>query len=259
MKPTKYRHLARELERYYRKPGSQRIFRNGLNQNKLIGEMAELSGVDNLEGSVLTRAILGERLLSDYLLDAFSLALGLDEDEQWDLKCAAVRDRGEEYGLTISFSSAPAVIKMLVRSVDELDLAIEDGSFSLAVKQLVGLYASISELGDDEPSVPLLRILSLAELERSKLVAALADTPYSKSENERRLLLVEPNDVPSIEEVTGAIPLADIERDFWQRYHVDGLSVGEIADSEDLTEGTVLSVLESAREQIVRHLASEVE
>lgn len=251
-KRDKYRYLAQGLRKYYQDTGSQRVFRNGMNQNELVERMAELGEIHNLEASVLTRAIKGERLLTDYMLELFCLALGLDEEEKWGLQQAALQDRCLDFGIDARLANARPVINMFVRDINLFRLALVEGSLYLALTQLADLYAGMFDVrGDYDPTVPLLRILAVVEAERNALVDMLAASPPQGFPYKISVDFVDDNDdLARIEQIAADLPLALAERNVWRLYFERGLAAEQIAADLELEEGTVHSIVDHVKQRI---------
>ena len=94
---VKRTHLAKELEKYYYREGNRIIFPNKLTLNQLALKMWERLGYREIDASVLSRVLTGERLLSDRQLSVFCNLLKIDTTRKKLLNEALVLDYSERY------------------------------------------------------------------------------------------------------------------------------------------------------------------
>lgn len=255
----KPKHLARKLRGYYSRARNGQIkFRNGLSLTHMAWRMSEV-GQCEIEPSSLSRILSRDRLPTLCQLKAFCDVLDLSEQEKWELEYATIRDYCERDGFEFDLSDTAPVINMLVRNVEQLRKAIDQGAFDIAVEMLRDFYLSRSELEDEVgPSVPLVRVISLVELERSLLMNALSRTAYGEAGSSENVVQIwdydEEHDLATLLE---SMALTDLERRLAQLYYVEGLTAEAIAESEELTEATVYSVLEAVKHMLLQRLAED--
>lgn len=74
--------LSRAIQKYYSRDGSRFVFRNGQSLNHLALSMWEHLGFQQVDASVLSRVLKGERLLTSPQLKAFCRLLDLSRHEE---------------------------------------------------------------------------------------------------------------------------------------------------------------------------------
>ncbi len=84
--------LAAVLQNYYKTKGNKIIFKNGLTLNSLAVLIWEILGYKEVDSSVLSRVINGERLFTYRQLKVFCDVLSLTEKEKVELKLALSQD-----------------------------------------------------------------------------------------------------------------------------------------------------------------------
>jgi hypothetical protein len=84
--------LANILQNYYRTKGNKIVFKNGLTLNGLAVQMWERLEYKEIDSSVLSRVIHGQRLFTYKQLEVFCEALSLQEKEKTELKYALSQD-----------------------------------------------------------------------------------------------------------------------------------------------------------------------
>lgn len=75
-------YLAKEVEKYYQRVGNRILFSNGMTLNKLAWEMWEELGCKEIDPSVLSRVVNGERLLTFEQLLIFIQILGISQENK---------------------------------------------------------------------------------------------------------------------------------------------------------------------------------
>ncbi len=78
---SKLGHLSKALQKYYTRKGNRIIFANGMTLNQLAWEMWERLGYREIDPSVLSRVISGERRFTHTQLMVFSKILKLGKSE----------------------------------------------------------------------------------------------------------------------------------------------------------------------------------
>lgn len=84
--------LAAILQNYYKTKGNKIVFKNGLTLNGLSVVMWEVLKYKEVDSSVLSRVIHGQRLFTYRQLEVFCEALSLQEKEKIELKYALSQD-----------------------------------------------------------------------------------------------------------------------------------------------------------------------
>lgn len=84
--------LANLLQKYYKTKGNKIVFKNGLTLNVLSTLMWEILEYKEVDSSVLSRVIHGQRLFTYKQLKVFCEVLSLQEKEKLELKYALSRD-----------------------------------------------------------------------------------------------------------------------------------------------------------------------
>lgn len=96
--------LANRLQKYYRQAGNKIVFRNGLTLNQLSLLMWEFLGFKEIDSSVLSRVLKGERLFTYGQLLVFSKILKLTSQEIHDLRSALAQDILKRYSIELGFT-----------------------------------------------------------------------------------------------------------------------------------------------------------
>lgn len=84
--------LTAILQNYYKTKGNKIVFKNGLTLNGLSVLMWEILEYKEVDSSVLSRVIHGQRLFTYKQLEVFCEALSLREKEKTELKYALSQD-----------------------------------------------------------------------------------------------------------------------------------------------------------------------
>ncbi|MEZ4667545.1 MAG: hypothetical protein R3E39_06465 [Anaerolineae bacterium] len=158
-------YLARELQKYFRKSGNKYLFHNGMTLNEVAWEMQAVVQCGSIDPGILSKAINGHRLLSDWQVDAFCQALDLTEAQRYDLTYAILQDRGDNAGLDIQLAMPPPAVTFIVRNMAQLREAAEQGELQRALDMLYNLYQWKCELEDVDAPAPVMRILALMNME----------------------------------------------------------------------------------------------
>jgi len=140
--------LSKALQRYYSRDKKRVLFRNGQSLNQLALSMWERLGFKQIDASVLSRVLKGERLLTAPQLKVFCRLLGLSKNEEDYLFACLQQDydaRLDLYAGTthISSSLAEDLIKELTKNAFETfyqgDYDALDKKYEL-IQQLAGFY-----------------------------------------------------------------------------------------------------------------------
>jgi hypothetical protein len=91
-------HLSKELQKYYTREGNRVVFYNSMTLNQLALEMWEKLGYKEIDASVISRVINGERLITGNQLEAFVKILKISSTESLRLREALIRDYSERIG-----------------------------------------------------------------------------------------------------------------------------------------------------------------
>jgi len=92
-------HLAKELGKYYRRERNKFVFVNGMTLNKLAWEMWERLDYKEVDPSVLSRVINGERLLTFDQLLTFIEILGISQKNKRLLMEAFFLDLSKRFSI----------------------------------------------------------------------------------------------------------------------------------------------------------------
>ncbi len=114
-------YFAQSLQSHYQKHGRRIIFTNGMSLNQLALKMWELLDYQEMDVSVLSRVINGERLFTPTQLKVFSKILKLNKDDRKYLFYCLVKDYNLKKNLNIDNFLIPTqtayeVIKILTAS-----------------------------------------------------------------------------------------------------------------------------------------------
>ncbi len=102
-------HLSQALQKYYSREGKRILFRNGRSLNELAQIMWERLGFHQVDASVLSRVLKGERLLTAPQLRVLCASLAIPKQEEEYLLACLQQDRSaklEVYANTIHLSSS---------------------------------------------------------------------------------------------------------------------------------------------------------
>ncbi|MCB0188478.1 MAG: sigma-70 family RNA polymerase sigma factor [Caldilineaceae bacterium] len=259
-------YLARELQTYFRKSGNKYLFHNGMTLNEVAWEMQAVVQCGSIDPGILSKAINGRRLLSDWQVDAFCQALDLTESQRYELTFAIMQDRGVNAGLDIQLAMPPPAMTFIVRNMAQIWQATEQGELQRALDMLYNLYQWKCELEDVDAPAPVMRVFTLMNREREQLINAISKSPWSTEMNEIDIVAL-----PSIAELVESIEaelssdelnqlvscaptFSDIERRVWDQRYQKQLSVKQIAMSLQRTPATVESLLLTARLKALTYL-----
>jgi tetratricopeptide (TPR) repeat protein len=93
------KYLAKALEKYYSRDGKKIVFANGMTLNQLAWEMWEKLGFTQIDPSVISRVIRGQRQFTSTQLKTFCSLLNLGPQETNKLISDRLQDLYEKYGL----------------------------------------------------------------------------------------------------------------------------------------------------------------
>lgn len=132
-------HLADELKNYYRKSSNKIIFKGGISLNGLSLTMWEKLGCSQIDASVVSRVLKGERLFTYKQLEIFCQLLDCDKKEAAKLKHALIIDlliRGDHtyFGaLPFEYSERQVDEKFLLQTPNIIHSIISSGRPDYAV------------------------------------------------------------------------------------------------------------------------------
>jgi hypothetical protein len=95
--------LAKELKKYYQRIGNKIVFSNEMSLNQLAWEMWERLGYKEIDPSVISRVLKGERVFNFKQLFVFTQVLNIDSREKEKLKKALYEELAHRYGLEEDF------------------------------------------------------------------------------------------------------------------------------------------------------------
>ncbi len=104
-------HLAKELQSYYKKDKNRLLFSNNLSLNQLAIEMWERLNYSEIDASVLSRVIHGERLFSPKQLEVFCEVVKTTEIQRDKLRNALWEDYYVKHGINQNRSFSPYFIE----------------------------------------------------------------------------------------------------------------------------------------------------
>ena len=90
--------LTAELQKYYTRKGNRLLFSNGMTLNQLALEMWERLGCREIDASVVSRVIKGDRLITRNQLDVLAEILKLSSTETLRLREALIKDYSARIG-----------------------------------------------------------------------------------------------------------------------------------------------------------------
>lgn len=252
-------HFAKTASTLYTTTGSgksKRIrFHNGKSSEKVASDMDMTT---TMSPARLSRVLNGKGSFTREQLTAFCTALELSEGERQALHDALLRDYGERAGFSLSVTSDPFVVNMLVTNVELLRAAINDGHFDYAMELLRELgktRAGLEARGDDV--APLLRIAVLMEGERELLLHALARTRTSDD-----FVIALPDDEEQKDRIDEAIEdsgLSQQAREVARWRYLEERDVEEIADRVEMTDEAVLAWLDEIHGVLLQRLTRDPE
>jgi hypothetical protein len=91
-------HLSQALTRYYSKNGTRIIFKNAQSLNQLAASMWETLGYREVDASVLSRVLKGERLFTLPQLEVFCALNGIPQREKEQLQACLQEDVNSRSG-----------------------------------------------------------------------------------------------------------------------------------------------------------------
>lgn len=240
--------LSTEIRQYFTRRGNSYRFHNGMSLNQLAIAM-------EIEPSSLSRVISGERLFTADQARAFCDLLHLDDRACWKLRDVLATDLCERAGLEKRLSLDPRIIDMLVIDAARVEEAAESGALLLALTLLQDLYSAYTVIDDDEyPTAPMVRILSLAERQREKLLATLEREGKLQEIGEAEIEW-EIMDVDHAIQIAESMPATLLEQRLWHKRYLEEMDVDDIARTENLTVETVYAILQRWTERLFHRLA----
>jgi hypothetical protein len=119
------------------------------------------------------------------------------------------------------------------------------------------LYIAKAELdGEIMPSAPLLRIISMIEIERSNLMYALSRSSLGDAmSNPKAVQVWDYSKVYGGVDLPTSVDWSELEQRLWTQYYEDNHSVADIARVENLNEATVYAILDNVKSRLLQHLA----
>jgi hypothetical protein len=95
--------LALKIAKYYKKENNKIIFANGMTLNKMALEMWERLNFSEVDPSVVSRVINGQRLFTPSQLKVFCKVLKIKSKEQENLNFCLAQDLTAKFGLSLNF------------------------------------------------------------------------------------------------------------------------------------------------------------
>lgn len=141
--------LSEALQDYYTREGNRFRFRNGLTLNQLALAMWECLGFRQIDVSVLSRVLKGDRLLTPEQVGAFCAVLALSKEEEMRLLACLQQDHNARLGIyggaQVSSSLAAEVMEAMTKNAFKMfyksDYDAIDKQYEL-VRQLATVYAA---------------------------------------------------------------------------------------------------------------------
>jgi len=96
-------YLSNELQKYYTRMGRRIVFLNGMTLNKLAWEMWEKLGYREIDPSVISRVLKGERIFDFKQLSVFANLIKIKGQEKKKLERALYEEMSSRYGLGEDF------------------------------------------------------------------------------------------------------------------------------------------------------------
>lgn len=158
-------HLAKALEDYYQRQGVRIVFKNGMSLNKLALTMWEKLGFREIDASVVSRVLGGERLFTPSQLDVFCRLLKVSAPDREQLFYALHLDQCAVYGVELeeTFFTKNDVIEFVEKIVDDTSDLLFKGKVQdiLRVSSLIvdHLHNLLSHTNDPARRKKLIRLL----------------------------------------------------------------------------------------------------
>lgn len=258
-------HLARELRNYFQQSGNKHLFANGLTLNELAWEMGAIAHGE-VYPSILSKAINGHRLLTDWQVEAFCQVLGLTEAQRWRLSYAIAQDKCTAAGVDIHLGATPPTLDLIARNIRSIEQVRAQGMLQLALDMLYDLYHWQSQIEGTTLQSPIVRIFALMDRERAYVIEAIEHSRWQITADAIDLL-----NIPSVAELIEYIqtntlsdvlnhlistlaPLSPTERLVWEQRYKQQISVARIASTLHITPATVELLLLSARTKVIAYL-----
>ncbi len=126
-------YLSDSLKKYYRKNGRRVIFATDISLSNLSLHMWELLGYQEIDSSVVSRVLTGERLFTPNQLSIFCQILGLNSQEQSNLLQALAKDylQRDHFSLDISISHTEIISMLQERTRLAQQLFYQGNSFAV--------------------------------------------------------------------------------------------------------------------------------
>ena len=142
LQSAKLENLSKKLQKHYARKGNRIVFSNGMTLNQLAFAMWERLGYREIDASVLSRVLKGERLFSSKQIETYCKILKLKKQEQKDLIYALGLDISRRFGIPVSFlySNVDVLINIIEANDKLIETAKRTSSFKNTdewLKQLI--------------------------------------------------------------------------------------------------------------------------
>lgn len=126
--------LAKELEKYYNRVGNKIVFTRALTLNRLSFEMWEQLDYKNIDPSVLSRVLSGERLFTKRQLNAFCRVLKMTEQEERRLEEVLLFEIMDRFGIEEDFllNIGSNFIDLAGFNLEKIQGLLDNGQYSFA-------------------------------------------------------------------------------------------------------------------------------
>lgn len=127
-------HLKKALQSFYKREKNRLVFPNNMSLNQLAFEMWERLGYHEIDASVISRVLHGERLFSPKQLEVFCDVIGTTEEERNKLRDALLGDYYTKHGIDINLSISPYLFNLIEEYIETIYKIQVNGNPELALE-----------------------------------------------------------------------------------------------------------------------------
>lgn len=126
--------LSKQLARWYTRSGNRIVFKNGMSLNQLALQMWEYLGGSQIDPSVISRVISGNRHFSLNQINAFCGVLGLTKADKAQLITARYNDLLTKYNLPVpEYSDTISTLNLAEKLLPKIQKIRESGNYGLSL------------------------------------------------------------------------------------------------------------------------------
>jgi hypothetical protein len=137
--------LSLKIAKYYQKDKNKIVFTNGMSLNKMAWEMWERLGCREVDPSVVSRVLNGERLFTKKQLKCFTAILKIRETEKEELEFVLDQLIGERLGIDFSKFEQGYYVDLISNNLEKIQQVRISGNPLLTLNWAATVLSNVDE------------------------------------------------------------------------------------------------------------------